>query len=106
MTLLQALSNLYFWGYAGSAVGLLVILGGVLFWYRRKGQRLESFEGLYWSWLMLVVIAVVGVLLGQGAYVFCVALLSLFACKEFARATGLYEDWLFTGLVYLAILGV
>ena len=28
------------------------------------------------------------------------------ACKEFARCTGLYEDWLFTGLVYVSILVV
>ena len=31
------------------------------------------------------------------------ALLALFGFKEFARATGLYEDWWLTGLVYLAI---
>jgi phosphatidate cytidylyltransferase len=106
MTLQQALSNPYFWGYAASAVGLLLVIWGVLFWYQRKGQRLDDLRRLFWSWVILVGTSVVAVLLGQGAYVFCIALLSLFACKEFARATGLYEDWLFTGLVYLAILAV
>jgi len=32
------------------------------------------------------------------------SLLAAFAFKEFARATGLYRDWLMTGVVYLGIL--
>jgi phosphatidate cytidylyltransferase len=44
------------------------------------------------------------ILLGRGAFIGGVALLALFGFKEFARATGLYEDWWMTGLVYLGIL--
>src|SRR2546421_144380 len=43
-------------------------------------------------------------LLGHEAFALVTGLVALFACKEFARCTGLYEDWLFTGLVYLSIL--
>src|SRR5262249_17209088 len=46
------------------------------------------------------------ILLGREVFALIVALTALFACKEFARATGLYEDWLFTALVYLLILAV
>src|SRR5262245_21039299 len=106
MTPQQALSNVYFWAYAAAAAVVLAAAWAVLLRQERRGRRLDDVRRVLWSWVILAATTVVAVLLGQGAYVFCVALLSLFACKEFARATGLYQDWLFTALVYLAILGV
>lgn len=47
---------------------------------------------------------VVGVIfVGRTATIVGVTLLALLGFKEFARATGLYDDWWLTGLVYLGI---
>jgi phosphatidate cytidylyltransferase len=106
MTFVDALSNWYFWGYTVAAAVLLTAAWGILFWQKRRRRPLEDMHRLFWSWVILAGTTSAGVLPGHPVFVMLVALLSLFACKEFARATGLYADWLFTGLVYLAILGV
>src|SRR5262249_39074439 len=72
----------------------------------RRGQHLEEWRRLLWSWAIFAGVSSVAILLGREGFALVVGLLALFACKEFARATGLYEDWLFTGMVYVAILVV
>jgi phosphatidate cytidylyltransferase len=106
MELWQALGTWYFWAYAGSALLLLLAAAGGLFRMHRRGQRLDDLGRVYWSWLLVFGGAVLAILLGHEFFVLIVALVSLFACYEYARATGLYRDWIFTGLVYLAILAV
>ncbi len=106
MAFLKALLNLEFWAYNIPAVVLLAGGWGALVWYERRGKRLEDLRPLLWSSLFLVGVAIPSVILGHEVFVLVVALLSLFACREFARATGLYEDWFFSGLVYLGILAV
>jgi phosphatidate cytidylyltransferase len=106
MSFLDALATPYFWAYALSAAVLLAAAGAALFWLQRRGQRRDDLWRLFSSWVLLVGTVVLGVLLGHEGFVFVVVLVSLFACHDFARATGLYEDWLFTGLVYLSILAV
>jgi phosphatidate cytidylyltransferase len=106
MNLSDAVRSLYFWGYSAGAALLLGAAWLVLFLKKRRGQRLEEFDNVFWSWVWFCGTAVLAVLLGQEAFVLVVCLVSILACKEFARATGLYQDWVFTGLVYLAILTV
>jgi phosphatidate cytidylyltransferase len=106
MSFLNALENLYFWAYTAAAAGVLALAWLVLFWLQRRGKALDVPWRIYWSWVLLAVTTVTGVLLGHETFALLVALVSVFACKEFARATGLYADWLFTGVVYLAILAV
>src|SRR5262249_1190344 len=106
MSFLRALSNVAFWAYTLTALGILLAGWGLLFWLQRRGQRLDEAWRLFWSWVVLVVVVSPAVLLGGEVFALVVALASLFACKEFARATGLYEDWMFTGLVYVAIVVV
>src|SRR4051812_32077964 len=43
------------------------------------------------------------IVLGRGATIVFFTLLAGFGAKEFARATGLYADWLATGTVYLGV---
>jgi phosphatidate cytidylyltransferase len=105
MTFLEALGSWYFWGYTLAAAILLGTAAGGLVWLRRRGRPTEELWRLFGSWAVLFVLTVVGILLGREVFVALVVLASLLACHEFARATGLFADWLFTGLVYLAILG-
>jgi phosphatidate cytidylyltransferase len=57
----------------------------------------------YRSWLLIVPIVAVVIALGREAVIVGAALLAVFCVKELARATGLYEDWWLTGVVYLLI---
>ncbi len=106
MHISEAVDTAYFWIYTASA---LAVLAGAWYWLyrrRRQGQPLEEYHQAFWSWAFLVGAALLTILLGLEVFVLVVALVSLFACREFARATGLYRDLFFTGLVYVAILAV
>jgi phosphatidate cytidylyltransferase len=106
MSILTVLKSPSFWAYTVTAAVLLAIMWATLFWYQRRGQRLDDFRRVFWTWVMLVAIITPAILLGKEVFALVVVLVSLYACKEFARATGLYDDWIFTGLVYLGILVV
>ena len=80
-------------GIAGLALAVLTALG------KNVGPIWKTYRG----WLVMVPIVLGTVLLGRTAFIIGVALLAIFGFKEYARATGLYEDWWMTGLVYLGI---
>jgi len=46
------------------------------------------------------------IFLGRAATILFVTLVSIFGFKEYARATGLYRDWVMTAVVYLGIVAV
>jgi phosphatidate cytidylyltransferase len=106
MSFSSALLSPYFWTVTATAAVLLAADWGALLWQERRGKRLDEWRRLLWSWTIFAAISTVAILLGREGFALVVGLLALFACKEFARATGMYEDWLFTGMVYLAILAV
>jgi phosphatidate cytidylyltransferase len=106
MTFLNALTSGAFWAYTITAAVLLAAAWGLLFWQKRRGQKFDDFWQVFWSWVLWVGLSTIAILVGQEGFALTVALVSLIACKEFARATGLYQDWLFTGLVYLLIVAV
>jgi len=106
MNLFDALGNPHFWAYTASVAGILAACWAALFWLNLRGQRLGAYRRVFWTWVLMAAIVTPAVLLGQEAFSMVVASLALLACKEFARATGLYDDWLFTGLLYLLILAV
>jgi phosphatidate cytidylyltransferase len=95
-----------FWWYTGAAALFLLAAYGGLTWQRLRGRRLEEWWRAFWSWVAVLGIITFGTLLGREVFALTVACVSLFACKEFARATGLYDDWIFTGCVYVAIVSV
>jgi phosphatidate cytidylyltransferase len=106
MSFFNALVSPFFWAFTVAAAGLLGAGWGVLWWRQRRGRRAEEERRLFWSWVLFAGITSASILLGREGFALVVGLLALFACKEFARATGLYEDWLFTGTVYVSILAV
>jgi phosphatidate cytidylyltransferase len=101
----MALSSDVFRAYAGVLAGLL-IAGGLLIallrWglHRDVGHAWQS----YTSWLVMVPLVVLAIFAGRVPVIVLFSLLAVFAFKEYARATGLYRDWLMTGAVYLGIL--
>ena len=94
--------------YARIWVGLLggggLILGVLRLILGRSHPTLASAWVTYRSWWVILPLMAVPLGLGREATILFITLLSLWCFKEFARATGLYRDWIFTGAVYLAIL--
>ena len=84
---------------SGSGLVLLFLTYGL-------ERQLESVWRTYRGWLVMVPVILAVVLAGRAATIVSVALLALFAFREFARATGLYRDWWITGAVYVGIIAV
>ncbi|MDH3274694.1 MAG: phosphatidate cytidylyltransferase [Gammaproteobacteria bacterium] len=103
MTFSAAISNDIFLTYVMVIVGLLAVAGLLLGLMTALGKNVSSVWRTYRGWLVMVPLVLGTILLGRTATIVGVALLAMFGFKEFARATGLYEDWWLTGLVYLAI---
>jgi phosphatidate cytidylyltransferase len=70
------------------------------------GKNVTSIWNTYRGWLIMVPLVIGAIFLGRVAVIAGVALLALFGFREYARATGLYDDWWLTGLVYLSILAL
>ena len=52
----------------------------------------------------MIPLVIGAIFIGRVAVIIGVCLLALVGFREFARATGLYDDWWLTGLVYFSIL--
>ena len=99
-----ALHSRVFLAYAAIVVALLAVAGAVLLVLQRGLHKdVSAVWRTYRGWLIMIPLITAAVLLGRGAVVIGTTVLAIFAFKEFARATGLYEDWWMTGIVYLAI---
>jgi len=85
-------------------IGILLLIAAVVIGLlKASGRDVSSIRATYTGWLIMVPIVLGTILLGRVAVIVGVGILALVGFKEFARATGLYEDWWLTGLVYLAI---
>lgn len=69
-------------------------------------KDMSSVWRIYRGWLIIIPVAIGAVFLGRIPTILLFSLVALFGFKEFARATGLYNDWWMTGVVYLAIIGI
>ena len=68
------------------------------------GKRdLSSIWATYRGWWLIVPAALLALAFGRLGVTIGVTVLSMYAFKELARATGLYRDWGLTIAVYLAI---
>src|SRR5438270_13817461 len=99
-----ALASNIFLFYVSVAVGLLVLAGAalaVLRWgfHKNVDQAWRSYRG----WLIMVPLGLGAIFLGRGAAITLFTIIAILGFKEFARATGLYQDWFMTGAVYLGI---
>lgn len=102
-----ALSSDIFCIYVGIALGLMTA-GGVLIAILRwgLGRDVSHAWQSYTSWLVMVPLVILSIFAGRVPLIMLLTLLAIFAFKEYARATGLYRDWLMTGAVYLGIIAV
>ena len=88
----------------------IALLGGagvmlVILTYGFKRQ-MRGVWRTYVGWLFMVPIILAVVFAGREATIVGITLLALVGFKEFARATGLYDDWWMTGAVYLGIMAL
>jgi len=91
--------------YVAAVAGLLALAGAILAavtYGLRKDIR--SIWLTYRGWLIMAPTFLGCMALGRLALVVLFGCLSLLGVKEFCRATGLYRDWLLTGVVYAGIL--
>ena len=87
-------------GLLGGVGLLLVVLSRVL------GKQVGGVVRTYVGWLIITPIVLAVIFFGRAPTIIGVALLAIFGFKEFARATGLYDDWSYTATVYLGIAAV
>ncbi len=103
MTYSAALQSDIFLTYVKIIGALLAIAGLLIGTLRLAGKDVSGVWRTYRGWLIMIPIVVGAIFLGRTAFIVGVALLAMVGFKEFARATGLYEDWWQTSLVYLGI---
>lgn len=102
-----AFSSPIFWFYAISAAGVLVLAGtllSVLRWGCHKDVQhaWQSYRG----WLIMVPLLFLCIFLGREVTILFFTAVALVGFTEYARATGLYRDWLMTGVVYVGIVAL
>ena len=106
MAIELAIGNPVFLRYVAITGALLVVSGLLLAVLRMTGRDVSSPLSTYRGWLVMIPIVLGTLLLGREATIGGVTLLAAFGFREFARATGLYDDWWLTGIVYLAIVAL
>ena len=102
-----AWENDIFRQYVWLVLSVLVIAGTaltVVTWVFRKDVR--PIWATYRSWLVMAPLVLGSVFAGREVFIVGITLLGLFGFKEFARATGLYQDWWLTGAAYVGIVAV
>ena len=103
MSIEAAILSPVFRTYLIIVVGLLLLAGLVLGVMYLLGKNVTSPLRTYRGWLLMIPIVLGTVILGREAVIVGITLLAILGFYEFARATGLYNDWWMTGSVYLAI---
>lgn len=107
MTIHDALASPVFRLYLAVAAGVLAGAGIILALLRFALKKdVTKVLTIYKSWLIMAPLLLGCVFLGRIAFIVAITVLSLAGFKEFARATGLYEDWWMTGVGYAGILSV
>jgi phosphatidate cytidylyltransferase len=102
-----ALADPVFRRYGVIVIGLLALSGAALASIRWGLRRdVKKVWTIWRSWVVMAPLGLLVVALGREAVIVGVTILAVFAFKEFARATGLYQDWGITGAVYAVIVGM
>ena len=86
-----------------AASALLLILRGSS---RREATGVQHAWVATRAWFVMLPAILLTIGLGPGVFIVAVCAVSLGCVKEFARATGLYQDWLFVGTVYAGIVAL
>ena len=104
MSIDAALHSEIYLTYLAIVAGILGFAGLVLAAMSASGKNVSSIWTTYRGWLIMIPLVMGTIFLGRTAVIIGVGLVAIVGFKEFARATGVYEDWGLTGLVYLGIL--
>lgn len=107
MSIPRALDSSIFLTYLAITVSLMA-LGGIILALLKfvLGKDVGGMWLTYKGWLILAPLVYGAVFLGREATIVLFTIASVFAFKEFARATGLYRNWWMTGAGYVAIVSV
>jgi phosphatidate cytidylyltransferase len=89
---------------AGTVLLVAGLAIAILKWGLKK--NVEHAWHSYRGWLIMIPLVIGAILLGRVATIVFFGLVAMVGFTEFARATGLYRDWLITGFVYLGIAAV
>ena len=104
MSLGEALNNPVVRLYVIVVASILVGAGALLLLLKYGLKKdVGSVVTIYKSWLIMAPVVIGCVILGRVPVILLVGVLSIAGFKEFARATGLYDDWWMTGIAYLGI---
>lgn len=104
MSLNTAIESPIFRFYTLLAAVMLVLAGLVILTLRWALKRdVNHAWKAYRGWLVMAPLVFLVLFLGRFATILFFTILALSAFKEFARATGLYNDWFMSGAVSLAI---
>ena len=106
MTPDAALHSPVFVAYALIMAGVLALGALAIAAFHARGRDMGKVWVTYRAWLVMGPLALAAAFAGRVPMVLFLAILSLLAFKEFARATGLYRDWIMCGAVYVLIAGV
>jgi len=102
-----ALASHIFRIYTVIVLGLLLLAGAAIAVCRWGFHRdVDHAWKAYRGWLVMVPAVLLCLFLGRYASIILFTLLSMLGFREYARATGLDDDWWMTGAVYIAILAV
>lgn len=102
-----AMQSEVFRNYLVILAGLLIIAGlilGVLSWGLKK--NIQSIWMTYRGWLLMIPLVVGALFAGRHVTIVFLTIIAALGFKEFARATGLYQDWWMTVAVYAGISAV
>lgn len=82
---------------------ILLILRPTPFW-KKTGVRKTWIA--YRAWFVMAPLVFLSVGAPRPVFITAIVLLSIFCIREFFRATGLYKEWLFLGLVNVSVLAI
>ncbi len=103
---LPGISNVYFRSFSALIIALLVFVSFILCVLKFLPKKEEIASQIWKSfkaWFIMAPIVLLIVGMRQHVLVVSLLFLSIFAVKEFARATGLYDDWGFVIMIYLGL---
>lgn len=107
MSLFAATHDIIFQRYLIIVLSLLGIGGVALAFIKLFSKKdIASVMRTYRSWLLMAPLIIVSIGLGREAFIILITVLAMAGFKEFARATGLYNDWGMTIAVYAGILAM
>ncbi|MCR4336481.1 MAG: phosphatidate cytidylyltransferase [Candidatus Omnitrophica bacterium] len=101
-------ADLYFRNYFHFVFGLILFAALILKMMQLSPHTREASRKVWVSfspWLVMAPIVLFIVGLGAKFFIIFLLILSIVCVKEFSRATGLYEDWGFTAVIYAGLIG-